>query len=90
MISRLHPHFLRDFAKLPEDIRERARDAYRRFKLDPTHPGLRFKRLSTELPLWSVRVNDQYRAVGVRTDADEVIWFFIGTHAEYERLLKTL
>ncbi len=35
------------------------------------------------------RVTDSYRAVGVRND-DEIVWFFIGTHAEYDRLLATL
>lgn len=41
------------------------------------------------LPLWSVRITASYRAVGVRTD-DLIVWFFIGTHAEYERLLASL
>lgn len=90
MISRLHPKFRRDFERLSEDIRERAREAYRRFAADPNHPGLRFKRLHAELPLWSVRINDTYRAVGVRRADDEIVWFFIGTHAEYDRLLRTL
>ena len=90
MISRLHPNFRRDFAKLPEDIRERTREAYRRFVADSSHPGLRFKRLHSELPLWSVRVTDSYRAVGVRRTDDEIVWFFIGTHAEYDRLLRSL
>ncbi len=90
MISRLHPNFLRDFRQLPDDIRERARGAYRHFAADPSHPGLRFKRLNAEMPLWSVRINDTYRAVGIRPKDDEIVWFFIGTHGEYERLLKSL
>jgi hypothetical protein len=45
VISRLHPHFRRDFARLPRDIQQRARDAYRRFQVDPAHPGLQFKPL---------------------------------------------
>lgn len=89
MISRLHPSFHRDFARLPREIQQRARDAYRRFQADPTHPGLQFKRLHAALPLWSVRVSGSYRAVGVRKD-DEIVWFFIGTHAEYDRMLTNL
>ena len=89
MISRLHPTFRRAFAKLPRDIQRRARSAYRRFRADPSHPGLQFKRLHSKLPLWSVRVTDSYRAVGVRND-DTIVWFFIGTHAEYDRLLANL
>ncbi len=88
MISRVHPRFRADFARLPSEVRERARDAYRRFVADPRHPGLRFKRLNTELNLWSVRINDNYRAVGVMTANEEIVWFFIGNHSEYERLLS--
>jgi mRNA-degrading endonuclease RelE of RelBE toxin-antitoxin system len=90
VISRLQPSFRRNFAKLPRDIQERARAAYRRFKADPGHPGLQFKRLHTALPLWSVRVSDTYRAVGVRGSDDTIVWFFIGTHAEYDRMLANL
>ncbi len=89
MISRLHPHFRRDFARLPRDIQQRARNAYRRFQADPTNPGLQFKPLNASLPLWSVRVTDSYRTVGVRIN-DEIVWFFIGTHAEYDRMLANL
>ena len=90
MISRLHPSFRRDFAKLPRDIQQRARAAYRRFKKDPAHPGLQFKRLHSKLPLWSVRFSESYRAVGVRKSDDEIVWFFVGTHAEYDRFLASL
>jgi hypothetical protein len=47
----LHLSFRRDFAKLPREIQQRARTAYRRFKADPTHPGLQFKPLHSTLPM---------------------------------------
>jgi mRNA-degrading endonuclease RelE of RelBE toxin-antitoxin system len=84
-----HASFRRDFAKLPRNIQERARAAYRRFQADPSHPGLQFKQLHSSSQLWSVRVTESYRAVGVR-DGDKIIWFFIGTPAEYDRLLANL
>ena len=90
MISRLHPSFRRDFSRLPLEVQQRARDAYRRFQVDPQHPGLQFKRLNATLPLWSVRVSDFYRMVGIRKDDDVIIWFFIGSHGDYEKLLKSL
>lgn len=90
MISRLHPSFRGDFAKLPRGIQQRAREAYKRFQEDTSHPSLQFKRLNTSHPLWSVRITGSYRAVGVRKSTDEIIWFFIGTHADYERLLANL
>jgi mRNA-degrading endonuclease RelE of RelBE toxin-antitoxin system len=87
--SRTHATFRKDFARLPREIQQRARAAYRRFRSDPAHPSLQFKRLHTTLPLWSVRVTDSYRAVGVRQN-DSIVWFFIGTHAEYDRMLVNL
>lgn len=90
MISRLHPRFRRDFERLPKEVQERARQAYRQFVANPNHPGLKFKRLESEAPLWSVRISDSYRAVGVRDPDDTIVWFFIGSHADYDRLLRTL
>jgi hypothetical protein len=58
VISRLHKSFRRDFAKLPKEIQQRARKAYGRFKVDPSHPALQFKPLHSTLPLWSGRVTD--------------------------------
>jgi hypothetical protein len=75
--------------KLPRNIQQQARSAYRRFKVDPEHPGLQFKWLNQALRLWFVRISDNYRPVGVR-NGDEIVWFVIGTHAEYDRLLATL
>ena len=36
------------------------------------------------------KTDGSYRAVGVRRTDDEIVWFFIGTHAEYDRLLRSL
>lgn len=87
MISRLHPSFRRDFARLPPRIQRRTRKAYAQFVTDPSYSGLEFKRLGTRHPLWSIRITDSYRAVGVR-QLDRVTWFFVGTHAEYDKLLS--
>ena len=49
-------------------------------------PGLRFKKVHTR-PVYSVRVNVNVRAVGILSGND-MIWFWIGPHDEYEALLK--
>ena len=52
-------------------------------KRDPKHPSLHFKRVGR---FHSVRVGLHYRALGV--DADEgVVWFWIGSHADYDKLI---
>ena len=35
---------------------------------------------------WSVRVSVKYRALAFREDG-EVVWFWIGPHAEYDRMI---
>ena len=47
------------------------------------HPSLHFKRVGR---LWSVRVGIGYRALAVAGD-DGPVWFWIGSHAEYDRIL---
>ena len=53
------------------------------------HRGLEFKKLPPHRDIWSVRVTDDYRAVGQR-QGEVIVWFFIGTHAEYDALLARL
>lgn len=77
------------FADLPEQVQELAREAYRQFKEDPYYPSLKFKKVHPQLPIYSARVNRDYRAVG-QLDEDTVIWFWIGSHADYDKLLNQL
>lgn len=86
MISRTTASFRRALSKLPPEARRHARRAYRQFKHDPSQPSLRFKAIHAEDPIYSARVGMHYRAVGVLT-GKEMIWFWIGTHAEYDRLI---
>jgi len=81
--------FRRCLAALPESVRIQAREAYRRFQVNPDHPGLRFKRVHSTEPIYSVRISLDDRALGVRS-GDAMIWFWIGLHAEYERILAQL
>ena len=89
MKSRTTSRFREAFANLPEPIKDQARQAYKRFENNPDHPSLRFKKVHETDPIYSVRVGLKYRAVGIRTD-DEMVWFWIGIHADYDRLLRSL
>lgn len=77
------------FAKLPADIQERAREAFQRFSEDPKHPSLQFKQVHTIEPIYSARVTLDYRALAIRRE-DRWIWFWIGSHSDYDNLLKRL
>jgi len=59
------------------------------FRQDPFHPSLRFKQVHASRPIFAARVGLAYRALAVR-EGDEVIWFWIGSHAEYDHLLDRL
>ena len=50
---------------------------------DPKHPSLHFKRLGR---FWSARVGLHYRALAVEQE-NAMVWFWVGTHALYNRLI---
>ena len=87
MRSRTTRGFWKRFRELPREVQRQAATAYRQFLESPRHPSLRFKRIHGSDRLVSVRVSLDYRAVGVRNSPDEILWFWIGPHDEYERLL---
>ena len=78
---------LRD--SLPKPIQEKAQAAYELWSANPDHPSLRFKKVHVKLPIYSVRIDIDWRAVGV-LEGGTVVWFWIGPHAEYEQLLRVL
>ncbi len=86
MKSRTTDKFWKCYDELPAEIRKQAREAYRLFRQDPYHPGLHFKRVHSAEPVFSARVSRNYRSVGI-VQGDEIIWFWIGTHDAYERLI---
>ncbi len=85
MRSHATAEFWRLYARLPERLQEVALKQYRLWLANPSHPSVGFKKVGR---YWSARVTDSYRAVGVMT-GDLVVWFWIGSHDEYERLLKS-
>lgn len=78
------PQFWHHYAQLPEAIQEVADKNYALLKEHPQHLSLHFKQIGR---FWSVRVGMSYRALAVEIP-EGLVWFWIGTHAEYDRLLK--
>ena len=72
---------------LPSDVKRRARNAYRAFRIDTKQRGLDFKPIKHGI--WSVRIDDNYRALGLVEDG-EVTWGWIGPHNEYMRQIRML
>jgi hypothetical protein len=80
---RASPRFWHCYRQLPEEIQQLADRCYETLRQDPYHRSLRFKKVGR---FWSVRVGLHYRALAVEQEAD-VAWFWIDTHAEYDRLI---
>ena len=81
--------FREAFRLLPQTVKHQAREAYRFFRQNPYHPGLHFRQVHPSKPVYSVRIGRDYHAVGVR-DGSEMVWFWIGSHNDYDELLSRL
>jgi hypothetical protein len=79
--------FWRAYGGLDPVVRAAARRAYELFMRDSAHPSLRFKKLGAAGQFWSVRINEQYRAVGER-QGENIYWVWIGTHNEFDKLFR--
>jgi hypothetical protein len=72
-------------AALPPEIQQLAHRNYAVLKQNPAHPSLQFKPVCSGR-FRSVRVGLHYRALGIPVP-DGVQWFWIGSHAEYNRII---
>jgi len=87
MISRTTKKFWKLYDELPKDLKRQSKKIYLKFKQDPYYPSLYFKQIHSTKPIFSVRISLDYRALGLLKN-NEIIWFWIGTHEEYNQLIK--
>ena len=72
------------YESMPAEVRAAADKNFALLRTDSRHPSLHFKKVGL---LWSARDGDRYRVLGHEVD-DGVLWFWIGTHADYDKLLR--
>ena len=89
MNSLITEGFLECFGRLPEAVKARARRAYALWRQNPSHPGIHFKRVHDREPIYSARIGLGWRALGL-LESETITWFWIGSHAEYDRMLERL
>ncbi len=89
MNSSITKEFRDAYARLPKNVQRQARKAYRKFQDSPGYTSLHFKKIHTQREIYSIRITQNYRALGAVQD-DDIIWFWIGSHAEYDQQLKNL
>jgi hypothetical protein len=77
--------FWQCFDSLPSEVQELGKKSYALLRRNPSHPSLQFKLLGGG-KMYSVRVGLHYRALGLPRN-DGVHWFWIGSHAEYDKLV---
>lgn len=81
--------FWKLYDALPEEVQHRADRAYELWQSNPQAQGLFFKRVGKARPVYSVRIDGKHRALGL-LEGNAILWFWIGPHDEYDRLLKHL
>ena len=81
--------FWKLYDMLPENVQRRADKAYELWQINPNARGLYFKRVGKQQPIYSVRIGRGHRALGILED-DTILWFWIGIHDEYERMLRQM
>jgi mRNA-degrading endonuclease RelE of RelBE toxin-antitoxin system len=89
MKSSVTKAFRKQLSQLPKSIQEQATKAYVLWRSDPYHNSLQFKRVSQRQPIYSARIGLNYRVLGL-LEEEQIYWFWIGAHAEYDELLGRL
>ena len=89
MKSSVTKAFRKKLDELPISVQEQAEKAYALWRSDPYHRSLQFKRISQRQPIYSARVSINYRVLGL-LENNHMYWYWIGTHAEYDELLRRL
>jgi hypothetical protein len=83
MKSSTTPEFWLAYAALPPEVQKAARKTYRLWLQDQRHGSVQFQRKGK---FWCAKVTLGYRALAVSVP-DGFIWFWIGAHDDYERML---
>ena len=82
----LTPSFRKLYAGLPDAVQELADEKYRLFMQEPFHPSLEFRARGK---VWTVAIGRSYRAIA-RRFRNDLRWVWIGTHEDYNNVLRRL
>ena len=85
MKHRASPRFWACSHSLPSEVKLQADRCFELLKAEPRHPSLHFKKIGK---FWSARVGLRFRALAVEESSNDLIWVWIGSHAEYDRMLR--
>ncbi len=77
------PSFWACYRSLPVGVQRIADKTFELLKDDPRHPSIQLKKLDQ---FWSARVGLHHRALAIEAP-DGFLWFWIGSHADYDRIV---
>jgi hypothetical protein len=82
-----NPNFWMRYHSLPLYVQKIADKKFVLLKSTSKHPSLHLKKIED---LWTVRVGTHYRAIGIDAPSGDnaILWFWIGSHSEYDHLIK--
>lgn len=89
MESRTTERFRKSFDILSSKIKKDAKKVFQTWKSNHNHESLKFKKIQGKENIYSVRIGLSYRALGIK-DKNTMIWFWIGSHSEYDKLIENL
>ncbi len=84
MIHHAAGEFWDCYRSLPTQVQDAADRAFALLKADLKHPSIHFKKIDK---VWSARIGLHYRSLALEVP-DGVLWFWIGTHAEYDAIVR--
>lgn len=87
--SKATPEFWGLYHSLPKEAQKLAREKYELWLGNASHTSLGFRKVKGSDDIWRVSIGDHYRAVCVKVEL-EYRWFWIGSHEEYNGLLRSL
>jgi hypothetical protein len=76
------------FHALPADVQKVAVKNYHLWRQNPKHPSLHFRILKGSRDRFTIRIGEHYRALG-RLHGESMTWVWIGSHADYDRLVRS-
>ena len=80
--------FIKTFLSLPVDIQKATDRAYKAWEANHSDPSVKFQRIRGT-DIWSARVSLSYRALARDLGNDNWMWYWLGTHRDYERKLRS-
>jgi hypothetical protein len=71
------------YHRLPPEVQEVADKNFELLKTNPRHNSVRLKKVGD---WYSARAGSGYRALAIM-DSGSLVWFWIGSHAEYDEMV---